>query len=190
MADSVTGEPTAQGETATNMAEDAHTARVQPFRLMDLPLELRTMIFKELLVMPGPILFKTSLSFNSPSGETYRFVRDPEPFVNVGSEAVRGQHVFKESEIAPQKDSLRIFSVSKAIYRETVPIYFGCNMFDFDDLGTFERFITKLEAEFRWQLARVTITYTGIAPARAVKHLVGCVGLRELTLHIQRWSST
>ena len=39
MADSVTGEPTAQGGTASNMADGAQIVPMQPFRLMDLPLE-------------------------------------------------------------------------------------------------------------------------------------------------------
>ena len=188
MADSVTGQPIAQSETVPAM-EDAPTVPVQPFPFMNLPPEIRTMVLKELLLMPGAIMVKDGMSVTGQTGES-KYVRDPPPFANVGSEVAEKQHVFKESEVVYQHDLIGMFSASKLIFQEAVPIYFGLNLFHFDDLDAFERFITKLGAEFRWQLARVTITYRGYSPARAVKHLVGCVGLRELTLHIHKKSST
>lgn len=162
----------------------------QPFRIMDLPLEVRTMVFKEFLVMPGPILSRREAYFEGKYQTIPPFAKLPWfKFEQRGWWGSGSCEEINESSIIRQSDLLNIFSASKTIYRETVPLYFGCNTFEFRQLDDFEKFVTKIGAEYRWQLARVSIhRYRGRAPARAVKHLVTCVGLRELTLNMDGYS--
>ena len=178
--------PNSAPASGTEMALINDRAKVpdQPFRLMDLPLELRTMIFKQFLVMPGPVLFRqTGWKKLTPfaaldSGESAA-IHDwsPSDFM-----------LLEESKKIWQSDLLNIFSASKSVYRETVPLYFGCNKFDFQTLDDMDKFISKVGAEYRWQIASIAVSYFGRAPVKAVKRLNECVGLRELTLHVDCFS--
>lgn len=151
----------------------------QPFRLMDLPLELRTMIFKHFLVMPGPVLFRST------------GWKQLAPFAELGSVGSAANHRrpyndlmgLDESSKIRQGGLLNLFSASKTIFRETVPLYFGCNQFDFQTLDCMKNFISKVGAEYRWQITSITVGYFGRAPVKAIKRLNECVGLRELTLY-------
>ena len=173
------------GRSEVALTSDRPKVPDQPFRLMDLPLELRSMIFRQFLVMPGPVLFRC-MAYK----QMVPFARAE----SVGVEDLRrwtyeeSLGSFVESEIIRQSSLLNIFSASKTIYRETVPLYFGCNEFDFKSLDYMEQFLSKVGAECRWQIASITINYKGKAPAKAVKRLTECVGLRRLTLHINTHS--
>ncbi|KAL8791279.1 MAG: hypothetical protein Q9195_005968 [Heterodermia aff. obscurata] len=153
----------------------------QPFRLMDLPLEIRSMIFREYLVMPGPVFFG-----RSGWKRLEPFATDDFPERKMPCDDFTG--MYPESNKILQSGLVNIFSVSKTIYRETVPLYFGCNQFDFFTLDDLERFLSKIGPEYRWQIASITVNHNGRAPARAVKRLAECVGLRRLTLHIESYS--
>ena len=170
----------AQNDVVSTTATKARKVRDKPFRLMDLPLELRHMVFKEFLVMDGPIMFRSCIYLV----ERKTYILAP-PFANVSPEGDRNVDYYKASNIVTQSNLLYIFSVSRSVYQVTVPIYFSSNTFDFKSLTAFDRFITKVGAVPRWQLARVRITYLGDAPARAFKHLARCVGLREATLQFE-----
>ena len=105
----------------------------QIFPIMDLPAEVRTMIFKELLVMPSPILSKEAVYFQGKKRQGYRSKYPP--FAAI--EPVR-YRTFTEYErkfeyidvekttLVKQSSFLNLFLASKAIYREAMPIYFGC----------------------------------------------------------------
>ena len=155
---------------------------------MKLPTEIRLMIFKEYLVMGGSIMFIRFAYLkcrDTPLKIDYR--QYPPPFVVEGETKCKDASVIYEGqqEMIPQRGYLDIFRVSKAVYRETMPIYFGLNTFCFENLNFFECFVGQLKADSRWQLARVSLVYYGIAPARAIKTILSCVGLRELTIDIQ-----
>ena len=169
----------------------------QPFRLMDLPVELRSMIFKEILVMPGPVLFRTVCrqrlvpfaqldsdafdAFESMSIWSYDdFFGTHGGFTGFHRDFIGSP----ESMMIRQSSLLNIFSASKIVFRETVPLYFGCNQFDFENLDRMERFFSKVGAEYRWQITSIAVGYIGRAPAKAIKRLRECVALRELTLTI------
>lgn len=160
----------------------------QAFRLMDLPLEVRIMIFKELLVMPGPVMFRRYVKAERDEADLPAIpipIINPQPFAG-------GQISYLKidtSKVILQEPLLRVFLASKTIYRETVPIYFGINVFSFETLQFFEDFVSKLGPECRWQLARLKIRYFGKAPARAIKRLLDCVGLRELELELFSYSA-
>ena len=157
----------------------------KPFRLMDLPLEIRTMIFKELLVTTGPIVFINHVYVTS-GHKAVNHIHLPRAFAYMGTgDASSFGFINVDEKLQTQHECLNIFSTSKAIYRETVPIYFGLNTFYFDNMNYFEEFLAKIGADYRWQLARVRIRYYGSSPARAIKPIASCVGLRELTLDIE-----
>ena len=167
------------GRNEVALTSDRPKVPDQPFRLMDLPLELRSMIFRQFLVMPGPVLF-SRLAYKQMA-----------PFARSGSVRVEDlrrrtyeDEEYIESAMIRQSSLLNIFSASKTIYRETVPLYFGCNEFDFYSLDYMDQFLGKIGAEYRWQIASITVDYDGKAPAKAVKRLTECVGLRRLTLNI------
>ena len=158
----------------------------QPFPLMKLPTEIRLMIFKEFLVMGGSILFNRSQYFvRKEEPGIGHFRQNPPPFVLVGKTKWYWGSRIDEKQMIMQGQCLNLLVASKAIYRETVPIYFGLNTFCFGNLDLFERFIGKLRADFRWQLARVRLGYRGTELARAIKTIISCVGLRELTLDLE-----
>ena len=176
--------PDAATASGTEVASIKSEAKVpdQPFRLMDLPLELRCMIFRELLVMPGPVFIK----YVYREGQVGVYARParvaPGPPKGFWYEELNGSNLIRQSSL------LSIFSASKTIYRETVPLYFGCNHFDFVDLDRMEQFLNQVGAEYRWQIASISVRYYGKAPARAVKRLRECVGLRVLRLDITSYS--
>ncbi|KAG7007181.1 hypothetical protein G7Y79_00011g030790 [Physcia stellaris] len=185
----VMGEGSSNTPDTTSREDDKEASKekpakvpYQPFRLMDLPLEVRTMIFKEHLVMPGPVLFRQYVQSEDPE---VSFLASPHAIIDPQP----SQYLVQESNVIWQEPLLRVFLTSKTIYRETVPIYFGINLFKFDWLEMFENFITKLGPQCRWQLGRLNLHLRGNAPARAIKHLVDCVGLRRLVLKIYSYSA-
>ena len=162
----------------------------QPFPLMKLPVEIRRMIFEELLIMPSPIMFRNYVAIDG-KGVRYRFP----PYATIlpvkeGSGLRGAEDPFnaKESEIIRQNALLNVFLASKIIYRETVPLYYGHNTFEFHEADMFKKFAVAIGPECRWQLARVNIWWTGGASGQVAKVMLDCVGLRKLTLRIFSWS--
>ena len=178
------------GRTEVALTSDRPKVPDQPFRLMDLPLELRSMIFRQFLVMPGPVLFRTLAwrrigPFARP--EPVR-IEDLRQWTDSDDDDEGYTEYFIEPDLIRQSSLLNIFSASKTVYRETVPLYFGCNEFDFNTLDHMEQFLGKIGAEYRWQIASIAVVYNGKAPAKAVKRLTECVGLRRLTLKVNTHS--
>lgn len=92
------------------------------------------------------------------------------------------QIVIKETDIIRQSSRLNLFLASKTIYCETLPLYFGHNIFSFDRGDSFDKFANAIGPESRRQLAHVQCCWSGNC-ARAAKTLTKCVGLRDLSLH-------
>lgn len=142
----------------------------QTFPLMDLPAEIRTMILKELLIMPGPVHFK-DLVYPSKSlkKKEKRWRSKFAPFAAMEpvryhtlTEGPRQWHYIdvKKTTIIKQSSLLNLFLASRAIYSEAMPIYFGCNLFEFDSLDRFKPFISGIGAEKRSQVSVLQFSYS------------------------------
>ena len=176
------------GETlgATEMATEAEEVHVDPFPFDKLPIEIRAMVYKELLVMPSLIIVspycrayarEESSPANTPEAQSLSYLKYRRWFAPDFAKITQNQ-------IVPY------FTIGRSVYREAVPIYFGLNTFDFWDLDTFEKFARTIGPDCRWQLSNISVDYSGTAPARAVKLLVGCVGLRKLKLSLSSCSTS
>lgn len=77
----------------------------------------------------------------------------------------------------------RIFRVSKTIYAEAMPVYFGCNTFAFVSLDILS-VLNKLKPDFRRSIRSLSINFWGLTPAKSVKILQGCISLRKLSLRV------
>ena len=68
------------------------------------------MILKELLLMPGAIMVKDSMSVTEQTEES-KYIWEPPLFANVRFKIAEKQHVFKEFEIVYQNDFWYFFRV-------------------------------------------------------------------------------
>ncbi len=130
--------------------------------------EIRVMILKAYLAMPSPIQVasKTGAIAEVPSSRSAEF-RD--------KYNVRGPHI-------SQKRICELFLVSKTMYAEAMPVYFGINTFNFKSTNDFVRFAGRLCPMYRWQVRKISISWTGTSKVDAAKALRTFVGLRELKL--------
>ena len=174
MADAAAEVTTVSPETPASAEDNLQS----PFPYEKLSPEIRAMILKELLVMPGPI----ETYYFGARFAVYSFKTEDD------SQNSRDQILRREDMKILQAPVCQIFLVSKAVYREAVPIYFGCNLFKFHNLDNFYAFARWIGPDPRWQLRKIAVDYDGNAPARAVKFMVECVGLRELEINIRWWS--
>ena len=158
----------------------------QPFEIMKLPKEVLRMILKEYLLMSTPIVKERVLTIN-------RRIRDKIGLINAAFALPAGDSIpldrtqptfIEESRIIRQSEFLNIFLVSRTIYNEAMPIYFGQNIFVFHSTDTFATFVTKIGPNCRWQLGRARIFWEGNAPAKAARLLGECFGLRQLTIQL------
>lgn len=130
---------------------------------MQLPLEIRTMIYKELLIMPSPIEFRSSYYL---SAEPACFTTGP-----------------LDCEIPIyQKDLCQMFNASKTIRLESAPLYFRYNRFRFQTLRVLEKFLNQIPPTFRRAIASISLKYDYGAAARTMRLLSGCFGLRRLCI--------
>ena len=141
----------------------------ESFPLMRLPPELRFMIYKEVLVarrdiiVPRPYIPDYNMRFY---GDKYNC--DP----------------YHSSSAACQ-----IFRVSKALYNEAMPVYFGENTFRFKDLDALETALEILTAERRRSIRSLSINFHGPHPVKSMRLLYECVSLRQLSLGINNWGT-
>ena len=132
----------------------------QPFRFMDLPPEIRALIFKEGLIMPGPINFKNAVYH--PSNSYWRCLRLNPPFAVSGQlqmytvtdyRGCRREFIDSSKTMTiTQSTLLDLFLVSETFKFEATPIYFGHNTFAFDDLSRCQHFLDIISPEARWQV--------------------------------------
>ena len=175
---------------ACETASEVGNARVsdQTFEIMKLPKEVRRMILKEYLLMSGPVFFNRVVIVKCGTpGKRKRI------YIN-GSFALAAKYplpqdrshpaFIEESRIIRQFEFFNIFLVSRTIYNESMPIYFGQNLFSFHSTDNFANFVTRLGPNCRWQLGRIYICWHGSAPAKAARLLGECFGLRHLTIQV------
>ncbi|KAL9010984.1 MAG: hypothetical protein Q9173_004132 [Seirophora scorigena] len=135
---------------------------VSPFPFMKLPSEIRVMIYKEALVAPSEVAVH------------YR----PWWILHTTIEDHAGDEEFHSPALI-----CRIFRVSKTIYAEAMPVYFGCNTFAFVSLDILS-VLNKLKPDFRRSIRSLSINFWGLTPAKSVKLLQGCISLRKLLLRV------
>lgn len=146
------------------------------------------MILKHYLLMRSPVLFNDIVAPNR------GITGNPNPGVIRASFAFRAGEslpnrwprlsVIQESTIIRQSAFLNVFLVSRTIYNEAMPTYFGENVFIFHSTDNFARFITSIGANSRWQLGRAKIHWKGTGSAKAARLLGECFGLRHLTIQL------
>lgn len=129
------------------------------FPFMKLPLELRNKVYEEFLVLPGSIKIKT-MRRKSSQGDTQK----------AQNLKLKKGHVSN------------LFATSRAIYHESVPVYFGLNIFYFPKLDILAKFLSKIGPSCRRKIRSISVLYWGKTPAKAAKLLGECIGLRHLTL--------
>lgn len=146
------------------------TAPNAPFPFMRLPPEIRIMIYKELLVMPGTINIKWKFFFE-------------EKILRI-EESVRSKDGMGLDVCIDGKSARQLLWASKTIYQEASTFYFGSNHFHFGSLNMLTKCLEHIKPDFRRLLRRITVRYMGYAPAKAMKALATCISLSELTLEI------
>ncbi|KAI4122528.1 MAG: hypothetical protein LQ338_005775 [Usnochroma carphineum] len=136
----------------------------EPFPFMKLPPEIRVMIFEKVLVASSQI----TVSYRSYWKSFYTTILDDE-------------HGYQQYH--SPRAACELFTVSKSFYNEAMPIYFGCNTFAVVHLDHLA-FLSKLKADYRRSIRSISTGFSGIAPARCIKLLHGCISLRRLSLRI------
>lgn len=125
----------------------------RPFPFMQLPLEIRTMIFKSFVTQSKRVRVSSwKPHFPSASDES-----------------------------TPQDSVCNIFLVSKAFYREAAPLYYHLNLFHFPRLEDV-LLLKTLAPDNRRAIKSISVDYVGQSPAKAFAFLQTCVGLRQLRI--------
>ncbi|KAL8912171.1 MAG: hypothetical protein Q9171_002805 [Xanthocarpia ochracea] len=144
----------------------------ESFPLMRLPPELRCMIYREVLVAKRDIIVPRPY---------WSYIRDH----NIRFYRVYDNYDPYHSSSA----TCQIFRVSKALYNEAMPVYFGENTFHFEDLDALETALGILTAERRRSIRSLSISFHGSHPVKSTRLLYGCVSLRRLSLVIKNWGT-
>ena len=139
---------------------------------MELPREIRDMIYKSCLAFDGPI-----------------FVRGPNHYSMAGNNLEPQKPEEYDRDLLPIEfsataEARNLFYVSKQIRDESVAIFYRRNTFEFTMAGM-ERFIRRMRVRNRHHLRSVIVYYQyrqDMAYERPLRALQRCVGLRDLTL--------
>lgn len=143
----------------------------KPFPFMKLPLELRAEVYKQHLIMAGTI---------ASIGRVY-----PHPHLRIHLRNYCGIHEPPHHEDQNIDLSVRrLWAVSKTIYYEAIPVFFRYNDFDFETLDLVLQFLSQIGPTSRRNISSMSFNYTGKAPAKAIRLLKECVGLRSLAIRI------
>ena len=167
------------------------------FPFEKLPIEIRRMVYKELLVMPSSIYFQAwgglPYAMKAPTEVTKE---DDGVTLEDGADALEDDENIREDTYSclfrrlprngiEQRDVCQLSLVSSSVYYEVVPIYFGLNTFHFPDFDEFKTFADQIGPYCRWQVASISLEMPyARAPARAAKKLATFYGLRHLRLSI------
>ena len=139
---------------------------------MRLPLEIRTLVYTEVLVMPTPIQFGRNYSLCPTAFTTETVKPDPEC------------SNFTRRKSIDQAEVLQLVRVSKTVYQESANLYFRHNEFEFLCLQYVFEFLTCLPPDHRRVISSISLNYYGINEAMATRALATCVGLRRLRITI------
>ena len=163
--------PATSQELVTSLGDNSAEPESEPFPFMRLPLEIRNMVYKELLIQPG------SIEIGNIYEEEDRFI--------YGAFAVRKWMDSDDNEQIErfrQTPVCKLFLTSRTVYRESTPLYFGRNVFGLTDLGKVLSFLGRLSPNLRRAVTSLELKYVGTAPAQANKILATCTGLRQLSI--------
>ena len=141
---------------------------------MELPREVRDMIYEACLAFDGAIFVKDKCRESPCIGSTFKR-RQCEYFD-------RGMAFLESSATAQGR---KLFYVSKQIHDEAVSVFYRKNTFEFTSLTEMEKFIRNMGPRNQHNLRSVIVYYEAEYPpefARTSKLLAECVGLRNLTL--------
>ena len=140
------------------------------FPFIRLPLELRNMVYRELLVMPGPI----DLGKTRRSRPSVMLLDNEEPDSRMSRKISKHPRVFG------------IFLVSEQIRQEAISVYFGGNRFHATGSARLADFLCRIDADARNAIRGVSIIYgTGQNAGKAFDLLAQCRGLRKLQFTIE-----
>ena len=139
---------------------------------MELPREVRDMIYEACLAFDGAIFFKDQRT--QETDEPPFYPREREEFDC-------RMPLIEASTTAPKRNLLY---VSKQIYEEALPIFYRKNTFEFTSLTEMERFIHHMGLKNRPNLRSVMVYYEAenFEYQRPLSLFARCVGLCDLTL--------
>ena len=83
---------------------------------------------------------------------------------------------------AAEKRICELSLISKTMYAEAIPAFFGVNTFSFNSTNGFVSFAGRLCPKYRWHVRKIAISWVDSAKVDAAKALRTFVGLRELKL--------
>ncbi|MCJ1464081.1 hypothetical protein MMC07_002693 [Pseudocyphellaria aurata] len=133
------------------------------FPFLKLPPELRDMVFKELLVMPGPI-YTGRRSMTPPRV----LIRNHEEIEDIEHPPIFGA-----------------FLLSKQTRQTAISIYFGCNGFIVRHLGALAHFLYKIGADACNAVRKISMELRRLKFARkAFKLLAQCASLRSIHITV------
>lgn len=158
------------GPNSSHMFSGNGNSSLEQFPLMELPREVRDMIYEACLSFDGAI-FVRDKGFRSTIEFSFR-PREREDFDG------------RMSSIEPSATAQgrNLFYVSKRIHDEAFPIFYRKNTFEFISLIEMGGFIRNIRLKNRHNLRSVIVYYEGSEYERPLRLLARCVGLRDLTL--------
>lgn len=141
-----------------------------PFRLMDLPAELRLRIYEYALLFPKS---GVQLSHKGPGGFTglHAFSRDyNRPPTRVSAyRADWGSRLPRRLNCPAPAVHLALFAVSKAVFKEAMPVFYGGNLFVCEDVVDLYRLLSTLREHCRHHLRHITFSITKQCKPKATK---------------------
>ena len=160
------------GPNSSHMLSGTGKSSLKQFPLMELPREVRDMIYEECLALDGAIFVK-DMGIRR-TGLLPFCLRQREDFD-------RQMPSIKSSATA---EAQNLFYVSKQIRDEAVPIFYRKNTFEFTSLTEMEKFICNMGLKNQHNLRSVIVYYEAefLEYERPLRLLARCVGLRNLTL--------
>ena len=151
---------------------------LEQFPLMELPREVRDMIYEACLAFDGAIFVKD----NSMGPRTMQTDRSRTCNHRQREEDLdRGMASIESSATAQGR---KLFYVSKQIHDEAIPVFYRKNTFEFTSLTRIEKFVRNMGSRNQHNLRSVIVFYQDAYRTypRPPTLLTQCVGLRNLTL--------
>ncbi|KAL8924498.1 MAG: hypothetical protein Q9172_002663 [Xanthocarpia lactea] len=142
----------------------AKATKAKKFPLMELPPEIRTMVYEEVLVA------SPSISIISQRSAAFMGYTAPRRVLYILDDSAR--------------TGCQLLRASKALYHEAMPIFYGRNTFDFGDLDALDGFLKKISIQQRRMITSVALRIRGTTPAKSIRLLQGCVSLRRLEVKV------